>query len=169
MRCVFIIHKLSNIDLFIPEIGILRLTCFGYRIRYNDKATTWWHQKISFVSQLQDTFVILHLSKLRETLYFFTVLSASSPTLIAVALDTELEREEVADPPLLLSWDAGEAKIFAKPGLLEFDSIELLIWLGMVWVDEEENPELISPLKWNPENGIKKIKLKLIFTALHWT
>ena len=80
------------------------------------------------------------------------MLSASSPTLRAVALDTELEREEVADPPLLLSWDAGEAKIFAKPGLLEFDSIELLIWLGMVWVDEEEKPELISPLKWNPEN-----------------
>ena len=50
---------LPNDNLYLPEIGILRLTCFGYRMRYNDKATTWWHQKISFVSQLQDTFVIL--------------------------------------------------------------------------------------------------------------
>ena len=82
-------------------------------------------------------------------------------------LDTDADREEVADPPLLLSWDAEEGRAFATAGLLEFDSIELLIWLGMVWVDEEEYPELISPLKWNPVMKLNILMKMIIILQLN--
>lgn len=55
------------IDIYcLPDIGTLSLTLSAFRILYKDKATTWGHQNISFVSQLHVTDVILHLYTNRE-------------------------------------------------------------------------------------------------------
>lgn len=50
-------------------MGTRNLIVAAFRIRYNDKATTWWHQNMSRVSQLQVTDVILHL-KVQVTSYW---------------------------------------------------------------------------------------------------
>ena len=68
-----------------------------------------------------------YLSKLRDTLYFFTVLSASSPTWAAVGPDNAMFLELFADIPLLLSCNADNAERFPVPGMAELDSVGLLI------------------------------------------
>jgi hypothetical protein len=45
----------------VPEMGTRRRTLSALRILYRESATTCWHQKMSFVSQLHVTDVILHL------------------------------------------------------------------------------------------------------------
>jgi hypothetical protein len=44
-------------------MGTLKRTLSALRILYSESATTCWHQKMSFVSQLHVTDVILHLQK----------------------------------------------------------------------------------------------------------
>lgn len=48
---------------YLPEIGTRKQTASAFLIRYRAKATTWRHQNISLVSQLQVTDVILHLER----------------------------------------------------------------------------------------------------------
>lgn len=45
----------------LPDMGTRSLTLSAFLMRYSDSATTCWHQKMSFVSQLHVTEVILHL------------------------------------------------------------------------------------------------------------
>lgn len=47
----------------LPEMGTRNLTLSAFLMRYKERATTCWHQKMSFVSQLHVTEVILHLKK----------------------------------------------------------------------------------------------------------
>lgn len=57
----FWISKPSMALVILPEIGTRSRIDSAFRILYKDKATTCSHQKMSFVSQLQVTDVILHL------------------------------------------------------------------------------------------------------------
>lgn len=57
-------------EIVLPDIGTLSLTLSAFRILYKDKATTWGHQNMSFVSQLHVTDVILHLqTNKKKTMY----------------------------------------------------------------------------------------------------
>lgn len=47
--------------LILPEIGTLSSTLSAFLIRYRDRATTCWHQKISLFPHPHLTEVILHL------------------------------------------------------------------------------------------------------------
>lgn len=47
---------------YLPEIGTLSSTLSAFLIRYRDRATTCWHQKISLFPHPHLTEVILHLS-----------------------------------------------------------------------------------------------------------
>ena len=73
----------------------------------------------------------------------------------AVGPDNAMDLELFADIPLLLSCNADNAETFPVPGLAELDSVGLLIWVVMVCVEEDEYPELMSPLKWKP--WVKKV------------
>lgn len=68
-----IIIKMYTI--FLPDIGTLSLTLSAFRILYKDKATTWGHQNMSFVSQLHVTDVILHLHVdiKKKKIHFFEI------------------------------------------------------------------------------------------------
>jgi len=50
-------------------MGTRNRTVSAFRILYKDKATTCWHQKMSLVSQLQVTEVILHLKEKGKNKY----------------------------------------------------------------------------------------------------
>ena len=109
------------------------------------------HLYIGFRKWKQNYIVFTHLSKLRDTLYFFTVLSVSSPAFTSVAPDKDIDLELLPATPLLLSCNADNAETFPAPVLAKFDSVELFIWDAIVCVEEEEYPELTSPLRWKPE------------------
>lgn len=60
-RTVFNVMITQNAS-YLPDIGTRSLTVSAFRMRWMANATTCWHQKMSWVSQVQVTAVILQRS-----------------------------------------------------------------------------------------------------------